>query len=344
MRRKMKQDHKRNNLGMFFSLLFVTGYMLGLSSAGVQAQEESKEGTATKARKVVATVNGKPIYEVQLKPLVDRELKKIKKFSRRKNDPNAVLRSQKKALGRLIEAELMNREAQKLVVEDLDERIQQRVDAIRKIRRTSEGFEQFLKMKNMTEERLKETLKASVRLDEYLKQQGVKDPEIAEERIREFYDKRPDNYAVEEAVKVSHVLIKVADAEQKEQARQKAEKIRQEILDGKDFAEMAKEHSDCNSASGGGHLDYIKKGFMPKEFEEVAFAMEEDAVSELVETKFGFHIIKLFKKQAAGVVSYENVKDFIKKFIQQEESKKKLAELKKKLKKQAKIEIFLDES
>ncbi len=360
----MKQNHKRNNLGMFLISMAAMGCVLGFSLGGVQAAEQEKEQAAeeskekaaqqpaekvaeestTETKKVVATVNGQPIYEVQLKPLVDRERKKLQKFSRRKNDPNAVNRLQKKALGRLIEAEVMNQEAWKLVIEDIDEKIQQRVDDIKKIRRTPEGFEQFLKMKNMTEERLKKTLAASVRMDEYFKQQGVKDPEIPEQRIREFYDARPDNYAVEEAVKVSHVLIKVEDAGQKEEARQKAEGIRQEILDGKDFAEMAKEHSDCNSASGGGDLRYIKKGFMPKEFENVAFALEEDAVSEVVETKFGFHIIKLFKKRHAGVTSYENVKDFIEKFMQQDESKKKLAELKKELKGQAKIEIFLDKS
>jgi peptidyl-prolyl cis-trans isomerase C len=80
-----------------------------------------------------------------------------------------------------------------------------------------------------------------------------------------------------------------AAAEEKERARQKAEQIRKEILEGKDFAKMAKEHSGCTSAPRGGDLGRIKKGYMPAEFEKVAFALEKDAVSEVVETKFGFH-------------------------------------------------------
>ncbi len=344
MRRTMEQNHKRNSLGRFLISVAAMGCVLGFSLGGAEAQEEGAKETAAEARKVAATVNGQPIFESQLKPLVDKELKKIEKFGKRSRGPDVVTRLQKKALAKLIDTKLLHQESQKLLIEDLDEKIQQRVNDIKKIRRTPEGFEQFLKSKNLTIERLEESLKARVRLDEYLEQQGVKDPEIPEQRIKEFYDSNPNNYAVEEAVKVSHVLIKVADAEQKEEARKKAEKIRQEILDGKDFAEMAKEHSACNSASGGGDLRYIKKGFMPKEFESVAFAMEEGAVSEVVETKFGFHIIKLFKKRPGGPAPYENVKDFIKKFMQQDESKKKLAELKRELKKQAKIEIFLDES
>ncbi len=341
----MEQNHKRRNgLGMFLISMAAMGCVLGFSLGGAEAQEEGTKETVAEAKKVAATVNGQPIYEVQLKPLVDKELKKLKKFAKRSDGPDVIKRLQKKALATLIDAKLVHQESQKLVIEDFDEKIQQSVDDIKKIRRTPEGFEQFLKSKNLTVERLKESLKTRVRLDEYLKQQGVKDPEIPEERIKEFYDSNPNNYAVEEAVKVSHVLIKVADAEQKEEAREKAEKIRQEILDGKDFAEMAKEHSACNSASGGGDLRYVKKGFMPKEFESVAFAMEEGAVSEVVETKFGFHIIKLFEKRPGGPTPYEDVKDFIKKFMQQDESKKKVAELKRELKKQAKIEIFLDES
>ena len=131
----------------------------------------------------------------------------------------------------------------------------------------------------------------------------------------------------------------IAGAEQNEQALQKAEKIHGEILEGKDFAEMARKHSDCNSASGGGSLRYIKRGYMPAEFDRVAFAMEKDAVSEVVKTKFGYHIIKVFDKKSAGVAPYEDVREFIKKHLQQQESKKKLEGHIGELKKKAKIEI-----
>ena len=83
---------------------------------------------------------------------------------------------------------------------------------------------------------------------------------------------------------------------------------------------------------------------MPPEFDKVAFAMEEDAVSAVVETKFGYHVIKVADKKPGGLVPYEEVKDFIKKFLQQEESKKKLHAHMTELKKKAKIDILLNES
>lgn len=82
---------------------------------------------------------------------------------------------------------------------------------------------------------------------------------------------------------------------------------------------------------------------MPEEFEKVAFDLKKGAMSDPVETKFGYHIIKVFEKTPAGVAPYHEVKDFIRKFFQMEESKKKLAEHIAELKKKAKIEILLNE-
>ncbi len=352
MKKSMKPNHEHRQLWMFVSLMVVTACLAGPASRNARAQEQAKEEqtkeeTLTQTKRVAATVNGKPIFEEQLKPAVDVGLRRFKKYGMQNAPPGLVKRIKERTLNNLIGDELVHQESRKLTVENLDEKIQQKVDELKSKHGAGERFERYLEMRRLTVEDLKESFRVRVRLDEYLKQQGILEPEIPEERLKEFYDSNPKNYAVEEAVKVSHVLIKVeptADADQKEQARQKAEKLRKEILDGKDFGEMAKEHSDCNSAAGGGVLRRVERGYMPKEFETVAFAMEIDAVSEVVETKYGFHIIKLFEKRPEGVAPFENVKDFIKRYMQEKESKKKLAEHTEELKKQAKIEIFLDES
>jgi peptidyl-prolyl cis-trans isomerase C len=125
-----------------------------------------------------------------------------------------------------------------------------------------------------------------------------------------------------------------------ERAREKAEQIWNEIKDGKDFAEMAKEHSDCNSAPGGGKLGHVKRGFMPKAFEEAAFSLEKDAISKPVQTKFGFHIIQVHAHVPEGNAPYEQVRDFLKKFLQEQASKNKLNEHVTELRKTADIEIM----
>jgi peptidyl-prolyl cis-trans isomerase C len=251
-----------------------------------------------------------------------------------------------RALSKVIDQELLNQEAKKVTVQNADEKVEQKLQEMKKkYGPQEERFQNYLKRRNLTIPELKKSLKEGLCVEEYLKAKGIADPDIPEEKIKKFYTDSPDNYAREEMVKVSHILIKVdekASPEDKEKAYKKAAQIRQDILAGKDFAEMAKEFSECNSASGGGSLGYIKRGYMPEQFEQVAFTLDKGSMSDIVETKFGYHIIKVMDKQSAGTAPYEDVRDFIKKFLQEDEAKKRLAAHMAVLKEKAKIEILLE--
>ena len=113
--------------------------------------------------------------------------------------------------------------------------------------------------------------------------------------------KEDDSQALPEEVSASHILISYKGADRadaqvtrsKEEAQAEAQRIRNLIVnDGKDFAEMAKEHSNGPSKTKGGDLGKFKFEVMAKPFSEAAFALEVGAVSEVVETGFGFHVIK----------------------------------------------------
>jgi peptidyl-prolyl cis-trans isomerase C len=203
----------------------------------------------------------------------------------------------------------------------------------------------YLKMRRMSMDGLRESLKAKLLVDEYLKEQGVLEPEIPEVRIREMYDEDPGSFSTTETVRVSHVLIVVdgqAGTEEKQQARQKAEQVREEILAGGDFAAIAMAHSDCRTASKGGDLGRIKRGYMPAAFDEVAFSLEKDSVSDVVETEVGYHVIKVVDRQPARVIPYEETREFLKTYLQGEESKKQLAAHIAELRKRSEIEILLE--
>ena len=117
----------------------------------------------------------------------------------------------------------------------------------------------------------------------------------------EFVKTKDENSEMPEEIKASHVLISFKGADRadakitrsKNEAKAEAERIRGLIVNQKkDFAEMARTHSDGPSKSKGGDLGKFKFEFMAVEFSEAAFALEVGSVSEVVETGFGFHIIK----------------------------------------------------
>ncbi len=341
----MKPRRTLLNIFWIVMILVLIGVVISLLSKNAPSTDAETVSPEVEGN-VVARVNGKPIYEERLNTEVQADLNKYRKYGMLGEDPNLIRNLQTSALDKLIGEELLRQESRKLTIENIDTRVEQRLKELEEMTGHGPRMEKYLKMRNLTRESLQESLRNRIYLDEYLKQQGISEPNISEKTIRQAYEQHLDRYVREETIKVSHILIAVdenAESETKELARQKAQQIRGEILNGKDFAEMAKQYSNCNSAAAGGNLDYIKKGYMPKEFDDVAFAMETDAVSEVVKTRFGYHIIKVLDKRPGGTIPYEEVKDFIAQYLQKEESQKRLENHLVALKSQAKIDLLLPE-
>ncbi|HSG27979.1 MAG TPA: peptidylprolyl isomerase [Candidatus Krumholzibacterium sp.] len=131
-----------------------------------------------------------------------------------------------------------------------------------------------------------------------------------ETKAREFYDSNTERFAKPEQIRASHVLLKVepADTEETRAAKRKSiEDIRARLVAGEDFATGASEHSDCPSAANGGDLGYFGRGQMVKPFEDAAFALQLNEISPIVETRFGYHVIKVTEKTPGGMTPFEDV-------------------------------------
>ena len=144
-----------------------------------------------------------------------------------------------------------------------------------------------------------------------------------------YYDQHRDDYRVPEQVNVSHILIKTplpgpdgkVDPKGVEEARKKAEDVLKQVKAGGNFAELAKKYSeDPGSGKNGGSLGWIGKGRTVPEFEKAAFSLPKGATSDLVQSSYGFHIIRVDDKQAAHVKTLDEVKDQIEGSIKQQKA------------------------
>ena len=111
-------------------------------------------------------------------------------------------------------------------------------------------------------------------------------------------------------------------------------------MSGEDFAKLAKENSEDASSSNGGDLGYFKKGDMVKPFEDTAFGLEKDQISPVIETQFGYHVIKVMDKKAAHSLTYEEVSEDIAKFLLNKHKRDEVNKTVDALRKNAKIEIL----
>ncbi|MFQ5772679.1 MAG: peptidylprolyl isomerase, partial [bacterium] len=158
------------------------------------------------------------------------------------------------------------------------------------------------------------------------------------------YDANPKFFKQPEEVKASHILIKVdADATeaQKSEARQKIKNVQQKLKSGEDFALLAKEFSQGPSSVKGGDLGYFRRGQMVKSFEDAAFSLKLNEVSDIVETRFGYHLIKVVDKKPEKIFTYMEVKDRLNQRIKQQKVEKEAGIYINKLKEDAKIEKSL---
>lgn len=144
-------------------------------------------------------------------------------------------------------------------------------------------------------------------LIEKMDKANAPDDAAALSMARNIYRAKPERFKVGEQVQISHILISGTEAA----SRAQAQKLLEDIKAGADFAKLAEERSaDKGSAAKGGDLGLFARGRMVPEFETVAFAMDKVGdVSDVVETKFGYHILKLTGKKPESVRTFEEVKD-----------------------------------
>ena len=147
---------------------------------------------------------------------------------------------------------------------------------------------------------------------------------IPEEDLESFYRENLSRYANPEQRSARHILIKTSEEDSEDALAEKKTRAAQ-ILElartGEDFAELAKQHSEGPSGPRGGDLGFFTRGRMVKPFEDAVFSLKEGEISDIVETQFGFHIIKLEKIEPAHTKTLEEVKGEIADLLWEQKSR-----------------------
>ena len=144
-----------------------------------------------------------------------------------------------------------------------------------------------------------------------------KEATATDQELQEYFNQHQEDYRLKETVTASHILFKTEGKkpEEIEAIRKKALDVLARIKKGEDFATLAKQFSEDTSAAQGGFLGEFERGRMVPEFEKAAFGLGPGAVSDLVQSQFGFHIIKVLKKQDARLRDFMEMKEAIRSIV-----------------------------
>ncbi len=224
---------------------------------------------------------------------------------------SSLLDVHKQAVNNMVDRELLRQAIEDESIKVDQAEIDARVAEIAEKVGSREALSQRLEVIGMTEEDFIEEMETNLKMEKLLAAHSeVKS--VTEEEARTYYQENIDRFKQPERIRASHILIQVKpeDTEAEKQKKQEqAERLLAEIKQGADFAQLAAQYSDCPSKQRGGDLGYFGRGQMVKPFEDAAFGLKPGEVSGVVETQFGYHIIKVTERQEARTVPFEETKE-----------------------------------
>lgn len=236
------------------------------------------------------------------------------------------------ALNEMIEVELLHKEAQKRKVAVAEETVQNVIEANEKRFKSKKGFEAALKKQGWTPESFRRRVVKQYMVIALIN--GLFDSSaVTEEELKSYYEQNKESFRRPDSLRLFHILVKTEpnDPDDVLAARRKAaEELLARIRGGEDFGTVAYKHSEDEFRVKSGEMGMVHRGQVtPDELQEAAFALSEGEVSDVVRTIYGFHILKVTDKKPAETLPFEEVRERLRKTLQEkrfEEAKKKLLE------------------
>jgi len=315
-------------------LLFAGTWMVIPAVAADQAPADDK----------VALVNGTAISRAQFNQGVSR-MSKPQPGQEQPEAKDQLKQVQAQALDALIRNLLLYQASQKAGVKIEDKAIDEQIGALKQRFPSEEEFNQALAQVPATVETLRQQIREQMAIRQYIDKEFADKAIVSETEAKAYYDEHPEYFKAPAQVKASHILAKVEEqnnADQKAAALDKIKKAQKRLEGGDDFATVAKEMSDCPSSSKGGELGYFSRGQMAKPFEDAAFAMKPGETSGIVETQFGYHLIRVEEQKPEGKVELAQAQPKIEQYLKRQKLMELVNKQVSELEKTAKIEKFLD--
>jgi parvulin-like peptidyl-prolyl isomerase len=283
------------------------------------------------AGKAAATVNGEPI------PLA--EVEAILKA--RGPNPTPVPAAQTRqmqldALAMLIDDVLLQQYLRKTCpAPDRGEVAKRFAELAEALKKQGKTLQDFCKETNQTPEQVQSGIVNMLQWAAFVKDK------VGDAEVKRYYDENREFFD-QVLVRASHIVLRVtpeASAGERQTAEQKLRALRTEILAGRlDFAEAAKKNSQCQSAPGGGDVGlFPRKGYIMEPFAKTAFAMKVGEVSDVVQTDYGLHLIKVTERQPGQPSDFSKIKEAVREVCVEEVRQNVVAQLRK----QAEIKMHL---
>lgn len=291
-----------------------------------------------------ARVNGAEISNLRLERHFDDYVKGKGRNISKMINPKVYKKLKREALDQLIEKELLWQEAQRLGIQVSEEDVAAALREQEAQYKSRDAYLRKLENAGFDEKGYAEYVKREIAVQRCMEQAFPPAP-VTDADVHEFYVANPDKFTRPEAARARHVLIRVqagADEVQRKLARSRINEVLAKARKkGQDFAELARRYSEDTSAADGGDLGVFARGRMVPPFDEAVFSMKPGQISGVVETEYGYHVIKVEERIPSKKVTEDEVRERVRTAMTLSRRDQAVADGVKALRGKAKIEVYV---
>ena len=303
-------------------------------------RETWSAGKSSAGEKVVARVNGTPITAKEVDDAVYQVLPRSihGNIAEEKKDEYRG-----KALDVLIAGELLYQEAVKRGFKVAKADVAAEVKKVRDRFKSDADFGEALAKENFTLDSYEKAIEKNMVKIKFVQSEIIDKTRVTDERLKDYYESHKSEFLRPEAVKLKMISIKVDPAaarEEWEKAKKKTEELREKAAAGADFSDLAEKYSMDDWRVKAGDVGVVHRGRFVPELEAAAFGLKEGEISGVVESIYGYHILKLEKKIPPVQLSFAEIKVMLKRQLEDKGRKERMDALLKELKGDAKIEMY----
>ena len=285
--------------------------LAGVLISGFCLLVQAGDGLADNPDKVVVVVNGQQLKAMHFDRVME-EILPASSFHGGVSDEKKAVNRQR-AIDRLIEEELLYQEAKRLGIKPDRKAVKQQLEESVKRVGGKDRFKEALRHYGVTQGEFERALGAPDMVKKVLEKKVDSQATVSDSELRAYYDENSDTHFKLTMRRFRHIMLKTdpGDPATWDAIDEKARDILKRIRDGADFEEMARNFSEGVRKDKGGDTGFMAKGEMLSELELVGWKMEQGDVSDVIQTIYGFHIIKLEEGPIDKIIPFEVARDQI---------------------------------
>jgi parvulin-like peptidyl-prolyl isomerase len=295
---------------------------------------------------IVATVGSEPILQSELMQEIAPILNELRDMSKSEEEFNQKAMGQlREALDQAIEYKILLREALLAGHSITDEQVEQRITEIKKRFGSNEEFMAELEKAGETMGDFRGRIKKQIlalSMGMLKRKEFERAAEVTESDVSKYYEDNKDKLSHPERVQVRRIfLAATAEATERAAVKAKIQDLKSRLNNGVDFADLAKTFSSGPEAEKGGMVGWVARGDLVKNLEDAAYSLPEGGISDVLETEFGFSILKVEKKEQAGTPTLQEARKQIEPELRAKKADEAYNKWMSELRKRSRVRIFI---